>query len=550
MSSHFAALQAAAIDGRTHSIYYRQHQLEALHQALLDHSSEIKNAIAADTEHTPAEIAIEIHLALSALKTSYETLQPAKALADEYLIASGKDAPTNRIPYGIAYIEPCTHTMLYSIVAPLSAAIAAGNCAIVLVSRLLQKENLPNPSTSLTTPRQLENNLRTLTSVLRSLFQSSLHPDTFAIASSPIQDTALLNSALVIDQNSSDRWPRANVLASPSRSSVFAIVDRTADVRLAARELVAARFAFGGSSAYAPDLVLVNEFVKQEFLQAAIEESRRLGDGRLQSEKAKGSSKVSESIEKFKKGDSKVEVVMEEAGGVVLELPARRAEMLEVKTDAPIMAVHAVKSLDDAIDFIESAEGGPALAAYHFGNPQVGKYLAQFVDARASFVNHVPRDLLVGPAHPATQVFDVSATHTVDMFSLPRPAFITPSTASSEIAAAMSSAHGSRKLLESALSPLKAMKRKPGGGVGEFLLAKLPFRCMWHADNLCARFLRARLASQCRVDPYGHHQCDGGWHCLACEEWKDSVFGAVQGLDWWFRGIPGEGVAALLGLHM
>jgi acyl-CoA reductase-like NAD-dependent aldehyde dehydrogenase len=143
--SPFAAIQAAAMDGRTHSIYYRQHQLEALHQALLDHSSEIKQAIAADTDHSPAEIAIEIHLALSALKTSYETLQPTKALADEYLIASGKDAPTNRIPYGIAYIEPCTHTLLYSIVAPLSAAIAAGNCAIVLVGRLPPRKTSPIP---------------------------------------------------------------------------------------------------------------------------------------------------------------------------------------------------------------------------------------------------------------------------------------------------------------------------------------------------------------------------------------------------------------------
>ncbi|KAM0690168.1 hypothetical protein Q7P36_008935 [Cladosporium allicinum] len=437
---------SAAIDGRTHNIYYRQHQLEALHQALLDHSSEIKNAIAADTDHTSSEIAIEIHLALSALKTSYETLQPTKALADEYLIASGKNAPENRVPVGIAYIEPCAHTLLYSVVAPLSAAIAAGNCVIVL----------------------LENTLRTLIPILRTLLHSSLHPDTFALASSPIHDSAILNSALTIDQNSSERWPKANVLASPSRSRVFGIVDRTADLKLAARELVAARFAFGGSSPYAPDLVLVNEFVKQEFLQAVGEETRRLGDGKQQGEKRKGSGKVSEKIEKFRKGDSKVEVVLEEAGVVVLDLHARRLEMLEVKTEAPVLAVHAVKSLDDAIDFVGSAEGGPALAAYHFGNASVGKYLAQFVDARVSFVNHISRDLLVGPARPVTQVVDASATYTVEMFSLARPAFITASTSSSEIAAAMSSATGSRKLLESALSPLKAMKRKPGGGVGFF----------------------------------------------------------------------------------
>lgn len=134
MAESFPSLRAAAIDGRAHNIYYRQHQLEALHQALLDHASEIKEAIAADYNHSPAEIAIEINLALSSLRSSYETLQPSKALVDEYLIASGSDAPANRVPAGIVYIEPCAHTLFYSLVAPLGAAIAAGNCVVVLVS--------------------------------------------------------------------------------------------------------------------------------------------------------------------------------------------------------------------------------------------------------------------------------------------------------------------------------------------------------------------------------------------------------------------------------
>jgi hypothetical protein len=112
MTDSFAELRAAAIDGRTHNIYYRQHQLEALHKALLDHATEIKEAIAAD----------------------YETLQPTKAHAEEYLLASGNDAPASKIPAGIAYIEPCTHTLFFSVIAPLGAAVAAGSCAIVLVS--------------------------------------------------------------------------------------------------------------------------------------------------------------------------------------------------------------------------------------------------------------------------------------------------------------------------------------------------------------------------------------------------------------------------------
>ena len=119
---------------------------------------------------------------------------------------------------------------------------------------------------------QLENNLRTLTRVLRETLKTALHPDTFAIASSPIRDAAILNSAIHIDQNSSENVPKANHLASPSRSRAFAVVDRTSDVKTAARELVAARFAFGGSSPYAPDLVLVNDCLHEVLLYELIDE--------------------------------------------------------------------------------------------------------------------------------------------------------------------------------------------------------------------------------------------------------------------------------------
>lgn len=64
--------------------------------------------------------------------------------------------------------------------------------------------------------------------------------------------------ALVVSQN----------IASPTKARCVAIVDRSADVDEAARAITTARFGFGGSSPYAPDLVLVNEFVKKEFFEA------------------------------------------------------------------------------------------------------------------------------------------------------------------------------------------------------------------------------------------------------------------------------------------
>ena len=389
----------------------------------------------------------------------------------------------------------------------------------------------------LLTLNQLENNLRTLTRVLRETLKTALHPDTFAIASTPIRDTAILNSAIHIDQNSSEDVPKANHLASPSHSRAFAVVDRTSDINTAARELVAARFAFGGSSPYAPDLVLVNEFVKQDFLQAVVDEAHKLsstartyGDVKGKSNSA---SRVSSSLEALKKADSSLQTIINESNAVVLELPTRRSELLQVKTEAPILAVHAIKSLDDAIDFISSTDSAPALAAYHFGNPQVGKYLAQFVDARVSFVNQIPRELLVGPAHPASHTVEPSTRYTVDMFTLARPAFIQPTTTSTELAGIMSAANTStaQKFLEQALSPLKAMKRKPGGGVGMFSLSfDLSICPLPLADFLNRRLLRARLPHQRRHDPNHHHQRHGGGHDLAGQEWKDSVLG-VQDVD-------------------
>jgi len=129
----FPQIRAAAIDGRAHNIFYRQVQLERLCEALTSNATKIRDAIATDCGHSPAEIAVELKLALGAIRRDYASLNPKQAHTEEYLIAAGQDAPSSTQPAGIVYIEPCTHTLLYSVIVPLSAAIAAGNCVIVLV---------------------------------------------------------------------------------------------------------------------------------------------------------------------------------------------------------------------------------------------------------------------------------------------------------------------------------------------------------------------------------------------------------------------------------
>lgn len=143
MANTFPQIRASAIDGRALNVYYRQRQLERLHDAIAKAFPEILKAVEAEYDHTPAEAAIEMYLAMQALKSDYVSLQPKQAHHDEYLIASGKNAGSNRKPVGVVYIEPCSrHTLFYSVIVPLSSAMAAGNCVIVLVSENVCMEQL------------------------------------------------------------------------------------------------------------------------------------------------------------------------------------------------------------------------------------------------------------------------------------------------------------------------------------------------------------------------------------------------------------------------
>lgn len=140
----FPELQAAAIDGRTRTVYYRQEQLEKLHKSLVAHESEFVDAIVADSGNTRAEAQVEYALALTELRERYAELDPKVELEKEYAIAKGKDAADLRVGYGIVYIQAAAnHTLFYSVVAPLSAAITAGNC-VVLQVRVFPRTVWPN----------------------------------------------------------------------------------------------------------------------------------------------------------------------------------------------------------------------------------------------------------------------------------------------------------------------------------------------------------------------------------------------------------------------
>jgi len=129
----FPRLRAAATDGRLSNVFIRREQLKRLHNSLVTSADAIREAIVQDSGNTQAEAAVEYSLALASIKKQVAALDPEKELEDEYRIANGKDALDRRETIGIVYIEPTSHTLFFSIIVPLSVAIAAGNCVVVQV---------------------------------------------------------------------------------------------------------------------------------------------------------------------------------------------------------------------------------------------------------------------------------------------------------------------------------------------------------------------------------------------------------------------------------
>lgn len=100
------------------------------------------------------------------------------------------------------------------------------------------------------------------------LVQNALDHDTFCISYNTVSDADLGHDHRRVIQSASDSSYPSHHIVSETQNRVVAIVERDADIDAAAKSLVAARFGLKGKAPCAPDVVLVNEWVKKDFLGA------------------------------------------------------------------------------------------------------------------------------------------------------------------------------------------------------------------------------------------------------------------------------------------
>ncbi|KAK6432967.1 hypothetical protein LTR95_010863 [Oleoguttula sp. CCFEE 5521] len=441
-----ARLRAAKVDGRTENVRYRQSQLQYLHCELIALNDELRAAIRKDTSISEAEADVEFAAGMTCVKDAYETLDFDKSLSDEYSVTRGQDFTQRRRGIGLVYARTGIDFPFFSVLAPLAAAIAAGNCVLL----------------------QVNADLMYLPGLLKQAIGKALDPDTIAVVDDDVIDEVLLAEAVIVDQRPEPHAPlRVNSMASRGTARVIAVVDRTADVEAAAKSLVRARLAYNGRSSYAPDLVVVNEFVKKPFLEAAARYVDAHTDG-VHSRRTT----VSKQVET----DSEARVVASSDAGYIVDVTSRKSQLLNSKIFEPALLVTSISSLEDAIDYLTSTVADSQasiadttyLASYIFANPPTAKYLSQFIPSSASFVNHIPSDVLIGPAAPyfPQQPLDVAHRYTPEMFSVCSPEIAQTSLPAARAAYALfgeSSEQGSvkealsaKQLAELAVQPLKS----------------------------------------------------------------------------------------------
>jgi hypothetical protein len=118
----------------------------------------------------------------------------------------------------------------------------------------------------------LQNTTRQAPVLISRLIAEALDDDIFDISTANVNESDAGFPTLFILQDGPDEHRYTHQLVSLPQSRVVAIIERDADIGLAAKALVTARFSCGGKSPYAPDLILVNEWVKEKFLEAVMQE--------------------------------------------------------------------------------------------------------------------------------------------------------------------------------------------------------------------------------------------------------------------------------------
>ena len=263
--------------GKTLSVKFRRESLKKLYAAIKKYESEINAALKADLGKSSFEsFMCESGLALAEIsymikKTrSFSKPKKVRTPLAQFPSKSFKQS----IPYGnVLIMSPWNYPFLLT-VCPLSNAIAAGNTAIV-------KPSAYSPATS---------------KIVEKIIKECFEPEYVAtVTGGRAENTALLDQKFDMIFFTGSQSVGKEVLRRAAEHLTPAvlelggkspcIVDGSANIGLAARRIVFGKYLNCGQTCVAPDYVLCERSVKDEFITAVRREiKRQYGESPLSNE--------------------------------------------------------------------------------------------------------------------------------------------------------------------------------------------------------------------------------------------------------------------------
>ncbi len=388
-ASVVSKLRATFATGRTLPLEWRRRQIEGIARLVTERESEIAEALAADLGRTPHEawfgdVASTKGEAEFALKHLKKWMKPTRTHVP-LAVMPGKAAYRYE-PLGTVMVIGPWNYPFYLTLSPMIGALAAGNCVVVKPS-----EHAPATSAALAKllPLYLDSEAVTVVegeaSITQKLIEARL-------------DLVFFTGGTDIGRRIAEACaPHLTpaILELGGKSPV--IVTKNADLEVAARRIAFGKLLNSGQTCVAPDYLLVEKSVREEFvtkLKATITEFRA---GEPAAQKIVNDRQFGR-LAGMLEGQDIVAGGNPDAAATTMEPtvvlnPARDSAVMQSEIFGPILPIIDVTSLDEAIAFIN--EGEKPLAAYIFSKNKAEQLrVISEVPAGGVVANHIAMQVL------------------------------------------------------------------------------------------------------------------------------------------------------------
>ena len=382
--------------GRTRVLEWRLEQLRAIERFLDEREPEIAAALAEDLGRSPAEAWLG-DVASSKGEAAY-----ARKHVRKWMRRRRESLPLAQLPgrawvqydpLGVVLVIGPWNYPLYLSLAPLVAAVAAGNCAVIKPSELA-------PATS---------------ALLARLLPQYVDAEAVRVIEGDAATTQELLAAgfdHVLFTGGTEVGKKIMAAAAPTLTPVTlelggkspVIVTADADIDVAARRIAWVKLLNSGQTCIAPDYVLADHRIVADLVDKIVANVRDFRAGEVDPGlRIVNQRQFDRLVSLISTTDGKV-VTGGRSDGATLRIeptlivdPSPTDPVMADEIFGPLLPVLTIESLDQAVQFVNSRP--KPLALYVFASGQLGRDLIDRIPSGGAVINHVAMHCLV-PALP------------------------------------------------------------------------------------------------------------------------------------------------------